>query len=106
MPNIKKPQRMRSRQKLLTAVSEPHRREGRASVDKGSELWFSPSPGLCSAAKGKGPRQAPEAPDEKTVDTRSAGERREKQIKSRMFFESGGPGRARTSNQTVMSRRL
>jgi hypothetical protein len=73
MPNIKKPQRMRSRQrqKLLTAVSEPHRREGRASVDKGSE--FSPSPGLCSAAKGNGPQQAPEAPDEKTVDTRSAG---------------------------------
>ena len=35
-----------------------------------------------------------------------AGERTESEMKSTSNFENGGPGRARTSNQTVMSRRL
>ena len=35
-----------------------------------------------------------------------AGEKKKKQVNTMPNFKNGGPGRARTSNQTVMSRRL
>jgi hypothetical protein len=41
-----------------------------------------------------------------TVHGIRCGRQGEKANKTNVVFESGGPGRARTSNQTVMSRRL